>query len=525
MHAAIRQCLNLTKDGIAYLQTIEQQMGIVADLSRADILLYGRRSEREAVVLSHARPHSLAHVYLKTREGRVVDNNRRPEVISALISGIAQGETRSSIVEGAPVVRQTWPVYFPHPFVGGGPVDETRSNPPRVIAALVVVTNLIEHERHRLRSKVYRKALKKLQAMLLRGQIHGAEKLSPFGEQDGILFVDNDGIIRYASGIAANLYRRLGYRETLVGRHLSALETSDEEILRQAVSQNQCLERETMEEAQRIWIHKALPLVSVWPPFWPWLKSFNVPLPISPRQKRYGVILALHDATETRRQDQEIRVKNAMIQEVHHRVKNNLQTIAGLLRMQTRRVKSEEARLALDEALSRIMSVAVIHEFLSSENSNIINIKEVCQRIITQFQHGMLNPDQEIRLELNGDPIFLPARQATACSLIINELIQNSLEHGFQNKQQGFIKLNLEDTGDEVIINVIDNGEGLPDDFELEQTGSLGYQIVKTLVEGDLSGQIKMANVSTNGEGLAVTIQFPKSLFRGEEGWKEHVSL
>jgi two-component sensor histidine kinase len=193
--------------------------------------------------------------------------------------------------------------------------------------------------------------------------------------------------------------------------------------------------------------------------------------------------------------------------------------------MQARRVKSEEARLVLDEALNRILSVAVIHEFLSSEGPNIINIKEVSQRIITQFQHGMLNPEKEIRLELHGEPIYLPARQATACSLIINELLQNAVEHGFEHKQQGFVRLNLEDTGDEVIIKVIDNGDGIPDDFQLEQADSLGYQIVRTLVEGDLKGQIQMQNAKNNGDGLAVTISFPKSLFRGEEGWKEHVSL
>ncbi|MEW5958104.1 MAG: histidine kinase N-terminal domain-containing protein [Chloroflexota bacterium] len=522
MHATIRQCLNLTEEGIAFLHTIERQMGIVADLSRADILLYGRWSQKEAVVLSHARPHSLAHVYLKNREGRVIDAKRRPEVLQALISGLTHGEERSTIAEGAPVVRQTWPIYFPHPF-GYWQADQRQYSRSRVIAALVIVTNLIEHERHRLRSKVFRQALKKLQAMLLYGQVPGAEALSPFGEQDGILFVDNDGIIQYASGIAANLYRRLGYRETLIGRPLSALETTDEEIRRAAIGQNQCLERETREESQRIWIHKALPLVTYPAPYWSWLKKFNLPVPAHPR--RYGVMLALTDATEARRQDQEIRVKNAMIQEVHHRVKNNLQTIAGLLRMQARRVKSEEARLALDEALTRILSVAVIHEFLSNASSNIINIKEVSQRIMAQFKQGMLNPDKEIRLELRGDSIFLPARQATACSLIINELLQNAVEHGFEHKQQGFIKLNLEDTGDEVIINVIDNGEGLPANFELEQTTSLGYQIVRTLVEGDLNGQIHMANTKTNGEGLAVTIQFPKSFFRGEEGWKEHVSL
>ncbi len=513
-----KSCLNLTGESIDFLRTIEQQMGIVADLSRADILLYGRKSDTEAIVLAHARPHSLAHVYLRGRTGVVVDPDRRPEVLRALMYGTPQGEKRSTIAEGAPVVRQTWPIYFPHPFLSGEHSDQDK---PRIVAALVVVTNLIEHERHRLRSKVYRKALKKLQAMLLYGQVHGAEALSAFGEQDGIIFTDGEGIIQYASGIAANLYRRLGYREALVGRPLSALETDDEELRREAISQNHCLEDE-VEEGDRIWIRKALPLVTYSPFHWLRQHGFHF-LPVG--EKRYGVILALHDATETRRQVEEIKVKNAMIQEVHHRVKNNLQTIAGLLRMQARRVKSDEARQALDEALNRILSVAVIHEFLSSESSNVINIKELSQRIITQFQQGMLPLDKTIRLELAGDPIYLPARQATACSLIINELLQNAIEHGFTDKQEGFVRLNLADSGDEVMIEVTDNGNGLPDDFELSQSDSLGLQIVKILVESDLKGQINLANSAHNGEGLSITIAFPKSLFTGEAGWKEHVSL
>ncbi|RME69526.1 MAG: hypothetical protein D6784_18310 [Chloroflexi bacterium] len=518
----VHKCLNLDAESIAFLKTIEQQMRIVADLSRADFLLYGRLSAKEAIVLSHVRPHSLAHVYLKGREGVIVTARRRPEVLRALISGTPQGQTRSTISEGAPVIRQTWPIYYPNPFSYRQPETSARKK-PRVIAALVAVTNLIEYERHRHRSKVYQRALKRLQTMLLYGQVHGAETLSPFGEQDGLLFVDNNGIVRYASGVGANLFRKIGYREALVGRPLSAFETDTEALRREAVTRQQCLERES-EENDRIWISKAVPLVAYsWlfsPMLWPWVKNFS---PLSPRSRPYGVIFAIHDATEERRQDQEIRVKNAMIQEVHHRVKNNLQTIAGLLRMQARRVQSDEARQALEEALSRILSVAVIHEFLSSESSSIINIKDVCQRIITQFQYGMLSPEQDIRLELNGDKVYLPARQATACSLIVNELLQNSLEHGFARKKSGFIRLNLADTGDEVIINVVDNGEGLPKEFDIEQSGSMGLQIIKTLVEGDLRGQLQLGP-NPDTEGLSVTIKFPKSIFRGEEGWKEHES-
>jgi two-component sensor histidine kinase len=213
-----------------------------------------------------------------------------------------------------------------------------------------------------------------------------------------------------------------------------------------------------------------------------------------------------------------------MIQEVHHRVKNNLQTIAGLLRMQIRRVESEEAKLALDEALNRILSVAVIHEFLSSKGSNIINIKEVCGRIVSQFQQGMLSPDKQIDFKLAGDPIFLPARQATACSLIINELIQNSLEHGFEGRPQGRIMVNLADNGEQVIITVSDDGTGVPDGFSLDQAKSLGLQIVRILVEDDLKGVINLHKNLDNGDGLRVEIIFTKFNLEGEEGWKEHVS-
>ena len=305
-----------------------------------------------------------------------------------------------------------------------------------------------------------------------------------------------------------------------MGRHLSNLETGDEELRREAIIQRQCLEWEST-ETDRYWIRKAIPLAIYPSRFETWLKLLSK----SNQAKPGGVFILLHDATDIRRQDEEIRVKNAMIQEVHHRVKNNLQTIAGLLRMQARRVKSEEARLALDEALNRILSVAVIHEFLSSNSSNIINIKEVSHRIVNQFQQGMLSPDRIIQMELTGDSIYLPARQATACALIINELVQNAIEHGFEQKQEGCIRINLEDTGDDVIINVSDNGDGVPQDFQMEQAESLGLQIVKILVEGDLKGQIQLKNGIDNDEGLSVEITFSKSIFGGEAGWNEHVSL
>jgi two-component sensor histidine kinase len=504
MYDAVAAYLELNEAEIAFLQNIEKQMSIMADLSRADILLYGRHEMLNSTIMAHAQPHSIAHVYSKSQVGRKVKltESRQDIIKRALVAG-QQKEQGGYISEGAPVVKKTFPIYYPPLACNQNGKQDGQS---RVIAAMVVVTNLLEHERQRLRSKIFRKAVKKLQKMVWYGELKGADNLSPFAEQDGIIFVDSAGIVRYASGVASNLYRKLGYKDTLVDRPLSDMETADEELRKQAIAQNQCIENET-EEADRIWIRKIIPLETYSSPYWhlPFIKR-NV----SP--KHYGVIIALHDDTDNRRQDQEIQIKNAMIQEVHHRVKNNLQTIAGLIRMQSRRTESDEARAVLTETQQRILSIAVIHEFLSNESSNIINVKEVCQKIVTQLQYGVLSAEQNIQFDVSGDKISIPPRQATACSLILNEILQNAIEHGFANETEGLIQINLEDTGDEAIISVVDNGHGVSDDFDVETNQNLGLQIVRTLVENDLKGQIELQNSNNTDKGLSVTITFPKTV-------------
>ncbi|MDM8520334.1 histidine kinase N-terminal domain-containing protein [Anaerolineales bacterium HSG6] len=514
MHDAVNYCLNLNQDSIEFLSRIEAQMGIVSDLSRADILLYGRKSGDEVVVLAHARPTSIARVYNKSREGRIIEEKIRPEVFKALIEGTRQADIRSFIFEGAPVVRTIYPVYYPPPLG-----QNWGTSKAQIVGALTIVTNLIEYERQRLRNQVFREVVSNLQVMLLRARVPGTNKLTPFGEQDGVLFADINGVIRYASGVAANLYRRIGYKETLVGRHLLELDTTDEEMRQLSLEHQNSFEKES-EENGRIWIRKVIPVFSYPSQNWRWLKILKSQ---SAAEKMSGVLLTFHDETDVRRQSQELRIKNAMIQEVHHRVKNNLQTIAGLVRMQTRRVKSSEAKVVLEETLSRILSVAIIHEFLSNEDGNIIDIKEISGRILSQFRQGMISPDQKIQLELTGEAIYLPARQATACSLVINELLQNALEHGVGKKRSGTIRVNLHDGGDDVIISVSDDGDGLPHDFSFDNTTSLGLQIVKILVEGDLRGKIKVVK-NDDSTGASIQVVFQKTLFEGEEGWKEHAS-
>ena len=218
------------------------------------------------------------------------------------------------------------------------------------------------------------------------------------------------------------------------------------------------------------------------------------------------MLVLLHNATETVQRERELNVKSAMIQEMHHRVKNNLQTIAAILRIQSRRCESGEARQHLTDAVNRILSMSVIHEYLSQDEHRPINIRDVCQRIVRQAREVAVNPGQQVELAMEGPNIRLPASQATASALVVNELLMNAIEHGLQGREDGKICVALEDLGDEVRIAVVDNGLGMPSGFypaSSEYPGrSLGLQIVHTLVTDDLKGELLIGPSDNGGRPL-----------------------
>ena len=495
----------LTKEDKAFLETIQAQLNIVADLSRADAMLYSSEQKGKVRVIAHAHPHSVAPVYFDNYSNEAVRSGDLPIITKVFNSHRRQKGLQSGFGGGTKVEVEALPIFDPR-------------DPRRLIGAVSLDSTLIEYERHRRRNPVFHRTLRHLQIMLTRGLLINAENLTPFGENEGLVVVDKRGFIRYTSGIAANLYRKLGYVENLVGAHLESLETHDDALARKTITTQQCLEEEA-EDGGRSWVRKALPLVAT-----PTLKEKVLQIfsrgPQSPDDLA-GVLLVWRDVTEERRKEQEIRVKNAMIQEIHHRVKNNLQTIAALLRIQSRRLSDEVSLAAFKDATNRILSIAVIHEFLSEQGSFAINIKEVGQRIITQLKQSIVTPDQSIHLGLEGPSIWLPPRQATACALVTNELLQNAVEHGFKEQSTGQVSMVLIDEGDHVIIDIVDNGQGLPPDFDIQNTGSLGLQITRTLVTEDLQGSLDLAN-NDPGPGATARITFSKAIFGGEEGWNEN---
>ncbi|MAU00376.1 MAG: hypothetical protein CL608_24810 [Anaerolineaceae bacterium] len=197
----------------------------------------------------------------------------------------------------------------------------------------------------------------------------------------------------------------------------------------------------------------------------------------------------------------------AVVREMHHRIKNNLQTVAMLMQLQMADADRLDPREVLQTNIHRIRSIAAVHEILSEKGFRLVDVKDVLERISRATAETMTHPSQSLTIRVFGDAITLPSKPATAIALVVNELVQNSLEHAFADRSaDGQIDISLGRSPDEIIIIVRDNGSGLPADLK----PGLGLEIVETLVQEDLNGRLKF-NRPPNG-GTEISLRLPRTI-------------
>ncbi len=195
-----------------------------------------------------------------------------------------------------------------------------------------------------------------------------------------------------------------------------------------------------------------------------------------------------------------------LIQEMHHRIKNNLQTVADLLSLEMSTSPSPAARKSLRDSISRIKSIAAVHELLSLEQLRLTDITELARQVCDISLKHLVRPDQRVSATVEGPAIFLPSKQATALALVMNELIANALEHAFNpNSRDGRLSIVTAQDGAEVTVTVTDNGQGLLPGFNLSARRGMGLQIAQTLVEKDLAGNLRLQNTSEGGVQATLT--------------------
>jgi two-component system, sensor histidine kinase PdtaS len=199
-------------------------------------------------------------------------------------------------------------------------------------------------------------------------------------------------------------------------------------------------------------------------------------------------------------------VKSAMVREMHHRVKNNLQMIAMLLRLQMRDGREVSGREVLTETINRILSIAAVHEILAAEGLGTVSVSEMLDRVVHTVTQTMAPPGFALDARVSGDDVHLPTQQATSLALVVNELLQNAMEHAFPGRAKGQVVIVLMLGPEALRVEVRDDGVGLPDGFALERSSDLGLEIVRTLVQDDLKGRIWF----TNAGGARVVITMPR---------------
>jgi two-component sensor histidine kinase len=458
---------------------------LLSDLSFADLILWVPiRKDIKLwptghIAVAHIRPTTSSTVFSNDVIGDEVLWGERPNIDEALSTGDIIRNTEPEHVGEILVKEETIPVFFQG----------------QVIAVISRHRNA-EHMRSPGKLELnYREIANHLYQMVAEGNFPYQSAGSLFEPVprvgDGLIRLDVNGAISFASPNAKSAFSRMGWNGELEGRNLG-------EIAEQVVTASPNPHEEGVrtrlngKTLRRVEIDNQGATIDL------------LVLPMIQGLDRIGSIVLLQNVTELRRRDRELVTKDATIREIHHRVKNNLQTVSALLRLQSRRIDDPAAAAALDEAVRRIASIALVHETLSNSTENTVAFDEVLTSLVT---HALeLSPRMgQLSIERKGHLGSLESRIATPLSLVVTELMHNALEHGLYESGTR-LSIELQRYSNEGLITISDDGIGLPEGFDLSTSSNLGLQIVRTLIENELKGELKL---ESSQQGTQAKLRFP----------------
>ena len=317
---------------------------------------------------------------------------------------------------------------------------------------------------------------------------------------DGFIRLGVRGEVDYASPNAQSVYRRLGFGGDLTEAVLAdltrdlipAAARSDESVLSAVLTGRHARDTEIGNEAATVALRS---------------------IPLAPHGDPTGALVLVRDVTELRRRDRELVTKDATIREIHHRVKNNLQTVSALLRLQARRLQEPEGQAALEEAVRRVGAIAVVHEILSQSFDEVVEFDEVADQLAHLISD--VGGSGGVRISREGSIGSISSEVATPLALVLTELMQNAVEHGYPDAHDVEvpagevaavgIQLRCERSTTRLAITVEDSGVGFPADFELGRSASLGLSIVQTLLS-EMGGTLEASSRPAGGASMRVEL-------------------
>jgi two-component system, sensor histidine kinase PdtaS len=485
----------LDDEQIHHLQRLVGEWQLLSDLSFADLLLWipvdlpaGDPAARPAFLCAaQCRPTTGPTAYQNDQVGTVSRGERSTPLWIAYSEGRIFRETEPDWDGDLPIRREAIPIRLDGPDRG-------------VVAVLGKDANLASARTPSQLELVYLQTAADLSAMVADGTFPnpdaGEEEGSGPRVGDGLLRLEPDHTILYASPNSLSAFSRLGISGPIVGEPLTELASTIADDPFDATDLSAAVES-AIDGGQPASVEVDGGGATV---------LFRA-IPLRPRGETLGALLLMQDVTELRRRDRQLMSKDATIREIHHRVKNNLQTVAALLRLQARRVSVPEARVALEESMRRVSSIALVHETLSVSVDEEVDFDHVVDRLLGMLADVMGSAGR-ITVRRDGSFGDIPAEVATALVLVLTELVQNALEHAFPDAAEGTVTVSAQRTRAQLVLRIDDDGKGLPDDFADGAAEQLGLQIVRTLVSAELGGRVAFQPRS-DGPGTSTVVTLP----------------
>ncbi|MDO4791475.1 MAG: sensor histidine kinase [Buchananella hordeovulneris] len=465
---------HLTSEDALWLHKLVADWQVIADLASADLLMWVPDKAGRFVAAAHCRPATGATVHIDDVIGRHMPGTRAGALVEAMETGaiVTPLDTRwagtYAIAERLiPVVHKGKTIAVLARQSAYGAANATAPLQRWQTAAADILCDMV--------------ACGAFPAEDSPGLKRGGPRVP-----DGALQISVDGEVMYASPNAISAFSRLGLRGGLLGEVLAERVTA---VLEEHTTVEETLAVVLMgraswrTEVEAGGVHLAIRAI-----------------PLGVNGERQGAIILVRDITEIRFRELELMTKDATIREVHHRVKNNLQTVSALLRLQARRSEFPEVKSALEEAERRVTMIAMVHEALSQNADTSLNFDEVAGRVV-RMASAVAASQGVVRATVEGSFGEVDSDVASTLAVVLSELVANSVEHGF-GEVDGEIVVTAQRTGDDLVIHVLDNGAGIAKGAALS---GLGTRIVRTLVRGELRGTIDWS--PREGGGTDVTIR------------------
>ena len=472
----------LSEPELEWLELLARDLPLLADVSLSDVVLWVPTHDGTYLAVAHSRPAGYITLFYRDIIGDFLRPDWREVVDEALETGQPAASTSPAWYEENPMQLTAYSVSRRDP--------QGKVHGPFAVATVHTSANDAQHA-SRI-AAAFREVSADLLQMIQTGAFpnpggFGGQQGAPRAT-DGLVRLNFDGIATFVSPNTQTTFVKLGYRDEIEGENFSEVVGA---VLKGQFDTNESIPLISQGKiAKRTEIFARGHSVAV--------RS----IPVIRDGERVGGILLTRDVTELRQQAQELITKDATIREIHHRVKNNLQTVASLLRVQARRARSEEAKQVLGQAMRRVAAIAVVHDTLSTGLAQIVDFDVVFDRVLGLAAEVSSLHGTTVHLRREGKFGELPSEYATPLALALTEIVTNAVEHGLAGRE-GEVFIEADRLLEELSVSVVDTGTGLPGGTVGD---GLGTQIVRTLIEGELGGSIVWGADAGGGTRVEITV-------------------